>query len=186
LISSNLRRVARLLAVMCAASLPAAVWAQRGPGLPAGAPAAPAASSDSLAGRTGKPGRSDIFFCTSPDLGCRTSINTFDADETRDLFIFTAWPRLRGVHTLELRIYLPDGNLYQILRAEFSTTANAVPAGGQLARLSRGEPTVVIPLAIAGTAITQRSLLGVWSVEAVLDGVVANRTPLHLRRRQRN
>jgi hypothetical protein len=115
--------------------------------------------------------QAEVFFCEASSLECRTSINDFELDKIRDLFIFVAWREVRGEHSQELRFILPDGNLYQKVPARFTTTALSAPSLDiQTARRSRGEPTVISTLPVAGTLITQHSLTGTWQVQVYLDG----------------
>jgi hypothetical protein len=130
-----------------------------------------------------------IFFCTVRDVQCRNDDNQFYLNEVRDLFVFVAWGKVSGEHTARIRLLLPDGNLYQQTETRFTTqpqpAAAASPQGKvQVARVSRGEPTTVLELPVAGTHITQRSLAGVWTVEVELDGKpVARRSLIFLPQR---
>lgn len=125
-----------------------------------------------------------IFFCEVADVQCRTSINQFDLDDLRDLYVFAAWRNVSGEHVQQLRFVLPDGGTYQMIETKFTTAANPSAAGVQKAVLSRGEPTVVAILPVAGSNITQRSLSGNWIVELSLDGRFVARANLVLRPRQ--
>lgn len=116
-----------------------------------------------------------IFFCTVSDVQCRSDENQFYLNEVRDLFVFVAWGKVSGEHTARIRLLLPDGNLYQQTETRFTTQPQPAAASGeqgkvQVARVSRGEPTTVLELPVAGTHITQRSLSGAWTVEVELDG----------------
>jgi hypothetical protein len=130
-----------------------------------------------------------IFFCTVSDVQCRNDDNQFYLNEVRDLFVFVAWDKVSGEHTARIRLLLPDGNLYQQTETRFTTqpqpAAAASPQGKvQVARVSRGEPTTVLELPVAGTHITQRSLAGAWTVEVELDGKpVARRNLIFLPQR---
>ena len=119
-----------------------------------------------------------IFFCTTRDLQCRTGIIDFGLDEVRDLYVYVAWRNVSGEHIQQLRFVLPDGNAYQVLESRFTTLAKGGSAEVQVAVASRGEPTVVNVVPVAGTHITQHSLAGTWSVEAYLDGKLVARTNL--------
>ncbi len=195
----------------------AAVPASSGP-LPQGGPGEGGFQEEELGARSP---RAEVFFCTTSGVECRTSINEFDVDQVRDLYIFVAWRGVRGLHTQQLRLLLPDGNLYQTLETPFTTRRHRLPSPEghqgqdlnfavptqtrssslqarlgrpsrgevaaeltslptstqriplppevQLARRSRGETTVMSVLPVAGTFITQRSLLGTWTVEVSLD-----------------
>lgn len=130
-----------------------------------------------------RPPRAEVFFCETSQVECRTSINDFEIDKLRDLFIFVAWREVRGEHSQELRLFLPDGNLYQKLpRVRFTTLASSVSSPDvQTARRSRGEPTVITALPVAGTLITQHSLVGTWRVQVYLDGELVNEASFILR-----
>lgn len=116
-----------------------------------------------------------IFFCTVSDVQCRNDDNQFYLTEVRDLFVFVAWGKVSGEHTARIRLLLPDGNLYLQTETRFTTqpqpaAAARSPGKVQVARISRGEPTIMLELPVAGTHITQRSLTGAWTVEVELDG----------------
>ena len=125
-----------------------------------------------------------IFFCEVADVQCRTSISQFDLDDLRDLYVFAAWRNVAGEHVQQLRFVLPDGGTYQVVETKFTTLANAAAPDLQKTVLSRGEPTVVAVLPVAGSNITQRSLSGNWTVELILDGKLMARANLVLRQRQ--
>ncbi len=118
-------------------------------------PPSPLPSSPGSSGISGT-----VFFCTVSDPQCRTSINTFEVSQLRDLFVLVAWGGVGGQHTQALEFILPDGNLYQRLEVEFDTAT---------APTSQGEPVAVAVLPVAGTFITQRFLLGTWTVAVFLD-----------------
>ncbi|MFQ5776803.1 MAG: hypothetical protein ACE5IP_02210 [Terriglobia bacterium] len=102
-----------------------------------------------------------LFFCTVSDPQCRTSVNSFEGDTIRDLFVLVAWQGLEGQHTVVVEFILPDGNLYQRLEVPFDTST---------APTSQGEPVLVVALPVAGTFITQHSLYGTWGVGVFLGG----------------
>ncbi len=101
-----------------------------------------------------------VFFSTVSDPQSRSSINTFEVSELRDLFVFVAWEAVDGQHTQALEFILPDGNLYQRLEVEFDMAT---------APTSQEEPMTVAALPVAGTFITKRLLLGNWTVAVFLD-----------------
>ena len=125
----------------------------------------------------------ELFFCETRDVQCRTSINTFDLDGVRDLFLFAAWRNVTGEHTQQLRLVLPDGNTYQTLETKFTADTSSADPDVQVAVRSRDDRAVNVPLAVAGTHITQRSLDGTWTVELFLDGKFITRTTLIFRPR---
>ncbi len=117
-----------------------------------------------------------VFFCTTSDPQCRTSVNTFQAKGLRDLFVFVAWRGIQGQHEQGLQFILPDGNVYQRVAARFDTATTLT---------SRGEPVVVQVLPVAGTFITQHSLLGTWAVEVLLDERAITRASFTLQPEER-
>ncbi len=124
-----------------------------------------------------------LFFCTTNDVQCRTSITDFDLDAVRDLFVFAAWRNLSGEHTQQLRFVLPDGNTYQAMETKFTVDATSTDTNVQVAARSREEKATSVAFAVAGTHITQRSLSGTWTVELYLDGKLIAQSPLTLRPR---
>ena len=125
--------------------------------------------------------QAEVFFCETPNVACRTKIDEFEIDGTRDLFIFVAWRGVRGAHAQELRLILPDGNHYQTLATHFTTEPTAPSSEIQVAKRSRGEPTVVSALAVGGTFITQHMLSGTWGAKVYLDGKLVNESSFILR-----
>jgi hypothetical protein len=141
--------------------------------------------------------RSEIFFCQTPDTSCRTTQDTFQIEELRDLFVFVTWPGVLGQHIQTVDFVLPDGNIYFSKRTRFSVGGNAPVAFAEfknqvgptppaphlmtdankvypegiptLLMQSRGETTILTVLPVAGTYITQRSLTGTWHVRVSLD-----------------
>ena len=100
-----------------------------------------------------------IIFCDNSDPACPSSIQ-FSLAALRDLFILVDWMEYpAGNHLQTLKIFLPDGNLYQ----SFETTFEIVGS-------PTGSLTTVESLPVAGSYITQRSLTGDWRVEVFLDG----------------
>lgn len=73
--------------------------------------------------------------------------------------------RLEGLHTLELKLYTPKGNLYQVLTVPF-TAPQTTPVRLDGARRQQVDAT----LPVAGTSIMTNSLYGEWKVEPFLDG----------------
>ena len=171
--SSSFRRALGFVALIaaCALSLCCTAAAQSNAAHPGKGAAAKAA-------QPGPPPMASIFFCGTNDVQCRTKINEFGLDELRDLFIFAAWKHVSGEHTQQIRLLLPDGNLYQTFETKFTTDGNAKKAGVKNAVRSREESAVSVALPIAGTHITQRSLSGAWTVELYLDGALITKTTL--------
>ncbi len=139
-------------------------------------------SNDSLPGGPGSVSpQAEVFFCETQAVECRTTASDFDITKLRDLFVFVSWRGVTGEHTQELRLLLPDGNLYQTITARFTTAPIALSPEVQVAKDSRGEPTVVSVLPVAGTFITQHFLVGTWTVEVILDGQSITRVSFTLR-----
>jgi hypothetical protein len=166
---------------------------------------APAANPDASAavirvpspgGDIRRGGRPEVFFCDQADTQCRTSANSFSVDEIRDLFVFVTWPHLSGQHVQTLEFVLPDGNLYQRIGSQFTArpdrpepdprrkggSGNLQPQGQRFLTTSRGVPTVGTVLPVAGTFITQRSLLGNWTLHVYLDGQLITSSQFTLKR----
>ena len=98
----------------------------------------------------------------------------FSMAAIRDVYIYTYWKRLRGDHTQTVRIYSPDGHLFQTRVIPFSTRRSATrrmvpgidnPVDVQHARSVKGWKVVVMPFPIAGTWVNQHEMLGTWRVE---------------------
>jgi hypothetical protein len=119
----------------------------------------------------------EIFFCESPTTECRSSNSTFTVGKLRDLYVFVTWPNVSGDLVQTVEFFLPDGSLYVKKVTPFRVSsgqprARAVPGAAPTVDTfltsSRGTPTVITPLAVAGTYVTQRSLLGTWTVRVRL------------------
>jgi hypothetical protein len=88
------------------------------------------------------------------------------ASKVVDLRIETHFARsLRGARRLELRVFTPQGYLYQTLAVPFDASPPAAD------RQSPRPPlrSVGVRLPVAGTAITTNSLYGRWRVVPFLD-----------------
>jgi hypothetical protein len=119
----------------------------------------------------------EVFFCENPTTECRSTNSTFTVGKLRDIFVFVTWPNVSGDLVQTVEFFLPDGSLYLKKVTPFrASTAQpraravpgAAPAVDAFLTSSRGTPTVITPLAVAGTYITQRSLLGTWTVRVRL------------------
>jgi hypothetical protein len=119
----------------------------------------------------------EVFFCENPTTECRSTNTTFTVGKLRDIFVFVTWPNVSGDLVQTVEFFLPDGSLYVKKATPFrASTAQpraravpgASPAPDAFLTSSRGTPTVITPLAVAGTYITQRSLLGAWTVRVRL------------------
>lgn len=174
-ISSRITISGLVAALLAVCLLPAGAWPQRKD--------EPQRETNAAKAGRSAPVSANIFFCTTNTVECRTKIDQFDLDGVRDLFVFTAWKNVQGEHTQRVRLLLPDGNLYQASETKFTTQAGSTTPGVQLAVRSRDDYAVSLPLAVAGTHITQRSLSGTWTVEVYLDGKFITRTSLTFRPR---
>lgn len=97
----------------------------------------------------------------------------FSGQTLRDLVIVVEYRDLpAGPHTQRLKLFAPDGALYQQFTTEFA--ANDHSARGQSRRGAGWQP-VETRLPVGGTWITQYSLYGTWRVEVYLDQA---RTPV--------
>lgn len=122
-------------------------------------------------------GVTEIFFCENPTTECRSTNTAFTVNKLRDIFVFVTWPNVSGDLVQTVEFYLPDGSLYVKKATPFRASTSqpraravpgAAPAVDAFLTSSRGAPTVITPLAVAGTYITQRSLLGTWKVRVLL------------------
>lgn len=84
--------------------------------------------------------------------GQQTGGAQFSGGLLRDLRILVGWNNLSGSHTLRLKLFSPDGSLYQRRSAQFTGAS------------------VETQLPVGGTWITEYSLFGAWGVEVYLDG----------------
>ncbi len=124
-------------------------------------------------------GVSEVFFCETSNTQCRSTNATFSVNKLRDLFVFVTWPNVSGSLVQTVEFFLPDGSLYMKRDTPFSArvaqpraraVSGAAPVADEFLTSSRGTPTVVTPLAVRGTYITQRNLLGTWTVRVSLGG----------------
>ena len=110
-------------------------------------------------GSPGGGGSAIVIFCDNSDPSC-TASTQFSLSSLRDLFILVDWMDYpAGLHLQTLKIFLPDGNLYQSFETTFEITETPT-----------GSFTTVKSLPVAGSYITRRSLTGDWIVEVSLDG----------------
>ena len=84
--------------------------------------------------------------------------------------ILTTWRNLSaGDHVQDIKLILPNGDVYQVLHTEFTTTA-ANPHGRVRALSTGGGHSLDTVLPVRGTWIQQFSLAGEWKVQVSLDG----------------
>jgi hypothetical protein len=87
--------------------------------------------------------------------------DTFSLAKIRDSIIWVNWQGVpKGTHTQQINIFMPQGN------SPYATYSD----GFQVTDASKGAATIMRPMPIAGTWITQRQLIGAWKVDVLLDG----------------
>lgn len=133
----------------------------------------------------------EIFFCEVDTTDCRSTNSTFTVGTLRDLYVFVTWPDLKkGDFVQTVEFLLPDGSLYMKKDTPFRIkpgNRSALPVPGaplipeQWLTSSRGVPTVVTLLPVAGTYITQFNLLGTWTARVLLDGNFVQSAPFTLK-----
>jgi hypothetical protein len=91
----------------------------------------------------------------------------FSGRTLRDLLLVVEYRALAaGAHTQRLKLFAPDGALYQQFTTEFAV--NGEPARGQGQRAQAWLP-VETRLPVGGTWITEHGLYGTWRLEVYLD-----------------
>ncbi len=89
----------------------------------------------------------------------------FSTRTLRDLLLVVEYRALpAGPHTQRLKLFAPDGALYQQFTTEF-----AVPLAGGAGRGAHAWRPVETRLPVGGTWITEHSLYGTWRLEVYLD-----------------
>lgn len=110
-----------------------------------------------------------IRFCNTPGINC-VAATSFSISKLRDLNIVVKWSNLAtGNHAQILTVLHAAGGAYQSFHKGFMVSPN-----------SNGSFSTSASLPVAGTWIVQRSMVGVWTVEAFLDGRVVARQSLTL------
>jgi hypothetical protein len=107
-----------------------------------------------------------ILFCDTPGTSCSPA-SSFSVSKLRDLHIVVKWSNLSlGNHEEILVVLYTDNGPYQSFHRGFLVAPE-----------SNGAFSSSDALPVAGTWIVQRSLTGLWTVEASLDGhIVASQT----------
>jgi len=91
----------------------------------------------------------------------------FSGQTLRDLLIVVEYRDLpAGPHTQRLKLFAPDGALYQQFTTAFEATSQPVRGKGQ--HVSRWE-RVETRLLVGGTWITEHGLYGPWRFEVYVD-----------------
>jgi len=95
----------------------------------------------------------------------------FSARTLRDLLIEVEYRDLPpGSHTQRLKLFLPDGALYQQFTTEIATAGPAARGQGRRPQgPSREWERVTTRLPVGGTWITEHALYGRWRLEVYLD-----------------
>ena len=105
-----------------------------------------------------------ILFCDTPGTSCSPA-SSFSVSKLRDLNIVVNWTNLSlGNHAQILTVLHTAGGPYQSFHNSFL-----------IDRQAGGSHSTSDALPVAGTWIVQRSLTGVWTAEAWLDGRVIAR-----------
>lgn len=101
----------------------------------------------------------------------------FSLSGTRDMYIYTYWKRLRGEEqTQRVRIYSPDGHLFQTRIIPFTTRRGSEPMRRQVPGIDNPVDVqqalsvkrwrvVTVHFPIAGTWVNQHEMQGLWRVE---------------------
>ncbi|HTV60224.1 MAG TPA: hypothetical protein VMJ93_15235 [Verrucomicrobiae bacterium] len=100
-----------------------------------------------------------ISLCDDAVAGCPPT-TSFSLSTIRDLVIKVDWYGVSpGNHAQELKVILPQGGALEASQTGFLVN----PAGGNEFSSLRKVP-------LAGTWVTQREEIGIWSVQVSLDG----------------
>ena len=99
-----------------------------------------------------------FVFCDSSRPDCAGS-SAFSLRAMRDVNIAVSWRNVAaGTHTQTLRVFAPDGGLFQAMNAPFRVSRN-----------DGGAAVVTQTLPVTGTWITARHLTGTWKFFVFLD-----------------
>ena len=79
----------------------------------------------------------------------------FTMGELRELRVITSWTEAEDAHLQRVDLYAPDGTLYQRFAGSFTGDRRPV--------------SVVTRVPVAGSSITDSSLVGEWCAEVFLD-----------------
>jgi hypothetical protein len=101
--------------------------------------------------------KAEVVLCNSVMANC-TSQQDFALGVVRDLNVMVNWENLAaGTHAQRVSFLVPGGDLYKAYEQSFMVD-------------STGTVTTMQALPVAGTWISQRRLVGAWSVVVELDG----------------
>ena len=123
---------------------------------------------------------------SSPEEHTNAYASKFSAGRTVDLTLSVLLPTtFTGEHRLALRVYTPNGSLYQELAVPVASPGTAKAQGLQTRTLPgypRAKKVVIpqevsylfyrvdVPFPVGGTLITSNGLYGKWRITAHLDG----------------
>lgn len=123
-------------------------------------------------GPTVTPATAALSFCNTAQAKCQPAGANFSLTTSNisTLNVKVDWANVpAGTHSQEMRLMLPNGNLYERLQTTF-----VVPRGGD------GSASVNRNIPIVGSYITQRQITGGWKVKVSLDGKVITTGDLRL------
>jgi hypothetical protein len=104
-----------------------------------------------------------VSVCDSANTNCQTTAATYSLSTARDLSVAVNWANVpAGNHSQEIRLLMPNGNVYQRFENSF-----LVPASD-----TAGTASVSHFIPVSGTFIAQRQITGGWKLEVSLDGKV--------------
>ena len=118
------------------------------------------------------PAAATVSFCNAAQANCQSQSANFSLKTSNipDLNIKVNWADVAaGKHSQEMRLLMPNGNLFQRLQNTF-----VVPRSGD------GSASVNRNIPIAGSFIAQRQITGGWKVRVSLDGKVITTGDLRL------
>lgn len=135
------------------------------------------------AAERGDEGRAKVSWVSvgdSPESACHPRGRDFWIEEVRDVYVCVVWRGLAGTYVQRLTFVSPNGHVYQTLTVPFSTPGTPAPpesveVEGQRHGVARsgkdgaGKTLVLARLPVAGTFITQHTLVGLWTVEVFLS-----------------
>jgi hypothetical protein len=109
------------------------------------------------------PASAAVSICDASKSNCQAAAASFSLAGVPDLNVAVNWTNVpAGTHSQEIRLLMPNGNLYQRFQNSFLVPAND----------SNGSANVSRNIPITGTFITERQITGGWKVEVSLDGKV--------------
>jgi len=105
-----------------------------------------------------------VTVCDSGNSHCQPNAANFSLASVPDLNVAVNWTNVTpGNHSQEIRLLMPNGNVYQRFENSF-----LVPATD-----TAGTASVSHFIPVSGTFIAQRQITGGWKLEVSLDGKVA-------------